>query len=188
MNRLSQRNSSWGNIPLGFTNTYNPFLIKDYGCTITSIAMILGTTPDVVNARLKALPQGQGFSGSLVVWAGIEKAFPGVKARRVTHYDNNDVKNNVPNVLVEVPANAIGGTGKHWVVFVGNQKCYDPWTGLERSTSDFTRYAPGATGYCVITGKWNQPLSGNVTKQTLKDIVDGPGSDGDKLIKIRSLL
>ncbi len=146
MQILGQRDDRWGNIKLGYSNT----LIRDYGCTITCLAMILSTTPDVVNERLKSV---NGFaSGNLIIWAKIEEAFPGIKQRRVWSYNNDDVKANVGHVLVEVPAKPIGGTGSHWVVYIGNQRLYDPWTGRERPTSDF----PGQTGYCVITGSWQQ--------------------------------
>lgn len=179
MTRLSQRDLRWGGMYQGFSNLY----IRDYGCTITCLAMIIGTTPDVVNQRLKAV---NGFLGALVIWGKIEEAFPGIKAKRVWSYDNTDVLANVPNVLVEVPAYPIGGTGKHWVVFIGNHRLNDPWTGLERATSDF----PNPSGYCVLTGKWNQPtpIMGTIDKATIAGIVNGSGSDGDKLIKIRALL
>ena len=148
MTRLSQRDIKWGGQYLGFSTTY----IRDFGCTITCLAMIIGTTPDVVNQRLKAV---NGFLGNLVIWAKIPEAFPGITIKRVWSYNNDEVKANVPNVLVEVPPQAIGGTtGKHWVVFLGNQRCNDPWTGLERATSDFTNYYPGASGYCLVLGKW----------------------------------
>lgn len=148
MQILSQRDNRWGNLFLGNSNTY----IKDYGCTITSLAMIIGTTPDVINARLKAV---QGFAnGNLVIWGKIPEAFPGISINRVWSYNNDDVKNNVPNVLVEVPPNAIGGvSGKHWVVFVGDGMCNDPWTGSKRPTNDFLKYGD-ATGYCTVKGKW----------------------------------
>lgn len=144
MQILSQRDPKWGNINLGTSNTF----IKDNGCTITCIAMIIGTTPDVVNNRMNAVA---GFAnGNLVIWAKIAEAFPGITVRRVWTYDNTDVLANVPNVLVEVDATPIGGTGKHWVVYIGNKRLYDPWTGTERPTSDF----PGQSGYCVLTGTW----------------------------------
>jgi hypothetical protein len=135
--------------------------------------MIIGTTPDVVNQRLKAV---NGFLGNLVIWAKIPVAFPGIQVRRVFSYNNDDVKNNVPNVLAEVPSTAIGGTtGKHWVVFIGNQRCNDPWTGLERATSDFTSYYPGASGYCVLTGKWTGlppvPLTDEQKEQKIREIL-----------------
>ena len=164
MTPLSQRNPLWGNKYLGFSNTY----IRDYGCTITGLSMILGTTPDVVNDRLKAV---NGFAnGNLVIWSKIPEAFPGISQRRIWTYNNDDVKNNVPNVMVEVPPNAIGGvSGKHWVVFIGNQECLDPWTGSKRPTNDFLKYGD-ATGYCVIGGKWEQPSSEPMATITQKEL------------------
>lgn len=144
MTVLGQRDPKWANIKLGFSNTY----IKDYGCTITCLAMIIGTTPDVVNDRMKAV---NGFAqGNLVIWDKIPAAFPGIQIQRVWSYNNDDVKAHIPNVLVEVPAVPIGGTGSHWVVYIGNQKLNDPWLGKERPTSDF----PNPTGYCNVTGRW----------------------------------
>lgn len=178
MQRLSQRSTQWGNLFLGNSNTY----IKDYGCVITCLAMIIGTTPDVVNARLKAVG---GFSGNLVIWAKIEQAFPGIKARRVWSYNNEDVKKNTPNVLVEVPAYPIGGYGKHWVVFLGNQRLNDPWTGLERPTNDF----PNPSGYCVITGRWNQATDNNtILLNAVKAVYDGNETPGTKIAKIRDIV
>ena len=140
-----QRDPRWGKKTLGNSLT----LIEDFGCTISAIGNIIGVTPDVVNERLKSV---DGFLVNLVIWAKIEEAFPGIKIRRVWTYNNDDVKTNVPNVIVEVPALPIGGHGSHWVQYKGNQKLNDPWTGKERPTSDF----PNPTGYCVITGKWTQ--------------------------------
>lgn len=146
MQILSQRDNRWKNIKLGFSDT----TIGDYGCTVTALAMILGTTPDVINDRLKTV---NGFAqGNLVIWGKLEEAFPGIKIKRVWTYDNEDVKANVPNVLVEVDGKPIGGY-RHWVVFIGAKKLYDPWTGTERPTSDF----PNPLSYCVIGGKWNKP-------------------------------
>lgn len=144
MNLLSQRDLKWANIKLGFSDS----TIGLYGCTITCLAMIIGTTPDVVNDRLKAV---NGFaSGNLLIWSKIPEAFPGITINRVWSYINDDVLAHVPNVLVEVPAAPIGGNGSHWVVYIGDHKLNDPWTGTERPTSDF----PNPTGYCTITGAW----------------------------------
>lgn len=177
MTRLSQRDTRWGGLFLGFSNTY----IRDYGCTITCLAMIIGTTPDVVNARLKAV---SGFSGNLVIWGKIAEAFPGIQVRRVYAYNNDDVKNNVPNVLVEVPAYPIGGYGKHWVVYIGNQKLNDPWTGLERATSDF----PNPTGYCVITGKWNQTVGDDIIVSQIQAVINGSDAPTNKISKNIAIL
>ena len=151
-----QRNPEWINTKLGTSNT----TIGDYGCTISVIGNILGVDPVVVNDRMKAV---SGFSnGNLVIWAKIEEAFPGIKIRRVWSYDNADVLANVPHVIVEVPGAPIGGTGSHWVQFLGNKRLNDPWTGKERPTSDF----PNPTGYCVITGTWTVPEQmANVTQK-----------------------
>lgn len=158
MQILGQRDPKWGDIKLGTSNTF----IKDYGCTITCIAMIVGTTPNIVNDRMKAV--GGFANGNLVIWDKIPQAFPGVNVKRVWSYDNADVLANVPNVLVEVPGKYIGGTGKHWVVYVGNKKMYDPWTGKERPTSDM----PEQSGYCVLTGKWNAAPTPPSTSDTYK--------------------
>lgn len=142
---LSQRDKRWKDITLGTKGT-----IGDYGCTITCLAIIIGTTPDVINERLKAV---NGYAeGNLVIWAKIEEAFPGIKIKRVWSYNNDDVLKNVPNVLVEVDGKPIGGY-RHWVVFVGGKKMIDPWDGVQKSTSSY----PSPLSYCVIGGKWNKP-------------------------------
>lgn len=139
MTNNNQRDSRWANIPVGFGEQ----TIGQVGCTISVIGDILDLSPDAVNEALKRV---NGFSVNLVIWSKIEEAFPGVKVRRVWAYNNEDVLVNVPNVIVEVPANPIGGRGSHWVRYIGNHQLEDPWTGAVRPTSDF----PNPTGYCVI--------------------------------------
>ena len=179
-----QRDPRWGNIKLGYSNTY----IRDYGCTISAIGNVIGVTPDVVNERMKAVG---GFAfGNLVIWDKIPQAFPGIKVRRVWTYDNLDVKANTPNVIVEVPGQAIGGTGKHWVQFIGNLKCNDPWTGRTRPTADFTGFG-ALTGYCVITGSWNSvptPPTDDVLVNKIKAVIDSQDSPRIKIAKIREIL
>jgi hypothetical protein len=143
---LSQRDKRWGSIKLGTSDT----TISGYGCTITCISMIIGTTPDVANERLKAV---NGYAqGNLVIWDKLAEAFPGIKIKRVWSYDNADVLANVPNVLVEVDGKPIGGY-RHWVVYIGSKKMIDPWDGTEKSTTSY----PSPVSYCVILGKWNKP-------------------------------
>lgn len=142
----SQRDKRWKDIKLGTSDT----TIGGYGCTITCISMIIGTTPDVANERLKAV---NGYAqGNLVIWDKLAEAFPGIKIKRVWSYDNVDVLANVPNVLVEVDGKPIGGY-RHWVVYIGNKRLVDPWTGMEGATSQY----PSPLSYCVILGKWNKP-------------------------------
>lgn len=143
----NQRDPRWAHIGLGDGST----TIGYSGCTVSAIGDVLGLTPDVVNEKLKAVG---GFLGALVIWAKIEEAFPGVKINRVWSYNNDDVLTHVPNVIVEVPAAPIGGSGSHWVNYIGNHQLKDPWTGTVRPTSDF----PNPTGYCVIdTSNYSAP-------------------------------
>lgn len=180
MNNINnnQRDPRWANIPVGFGIQ----TISQIGCTISVIGDILGITPDVVNERLKAV---NGFAnGNLVIWAKIAEAFPGIAVRRVWSYNNDDVKANVPNVIVEVPAAPIGGRGSHWVNYIGNHQLKDPWTGSIRATSDF----PNPTGYAVITGTWNQSVGDDVKINEIKSVIDQPGTPHDKLTKIDAIL
>lgn len=182
---LSQRDPRWGEIPVGFGIAK----IKDVGCTITVLAEILGTTPDVVNERMKAV---KGFSdgrtigkGNLLVWSYIAKAFPGVSAWRYYGYDNTKVKAAVPNVIVEVPGLPIGGRDKHWVRYVGNQKLHDPWTGRERPTSDFL----GASGFTIITGTWSKPgLTKDQALAEIKKIAYGTQDDSTARQQVKDVL
>lgn len=126
---LNQRDNRWSRIQLGSSNT----TIGSHGCTITCIAMLVGTTPDVVNRELKRVG---GFAlGNLVIWSKVPQAFPQLEfVKRVNYYNNNDVKNNLP-CLVEVDFDGSPRTfGNHWVVFIGNQRLLDPWTGQNRPT------------------------------------------------------
>lgn len=69
MNSYSQRDERWADLGIGTP-------MHDYGCLVTSIAMILGKTPDRV---LKALNRGDCFDryGSLI-WAAAVKVL-GIK-------------------------------------------------------------------------------------------------------------
>ena len=177
MTPLSQKDKRWGSLKLGFSDT----TIAQYGCTITALSMILGSTPDVVNERLKAV---QGFAqGNLVIWAKLEEAFPGIKIKRVWSYDNADVLANVPNVLVEVDGKPIGGY-RHWVVFIGNKKMIDPWDGKEKPTSSY----PNPLSYCVIGGKWNKPSPQSNLQAELDKVREARDNHHNDLMKIKDAL
>lgn len=163
MQILSQRDARWKNLKLGFSKTLT---IGDYGCTITCLAMYLNTTPDVVNERLKSV---NGFAQeTLVIWAKVAEAFPGASITKIGWtYDNNDVKNNLP-ALVEVDFDGTPRTDdRHWVVYVGNQKLYDPWTGTERPTSTYP-----ALSYRLIKGTWNQKLPDDIFMNKVREIAN----------------
>lgn len=165
---MSQRD--YPNIKLGFSN----LTIASDGCTITAIARILGTTPDVVNERMKSV---NGFSdgktlgkGALVVWDKIKEAFPGTQVHRVWTYNNDDALRNVPNVIVEVDGAPIGGA-RHWLQYLGNQKAYDPWDGKIKSTASYQ----SPISYCII-----KPPS--TTPKTEDPMVCDPKSVRDMLV------
>ena len=141
---LSQRDSRWSKQQLGTSNT----TIGGFGCTITSIAMLVGTTPDVVNRELKRV--GGFANGNLVIWSKVPIAFPQlIFVKRVNYYNNDDVKTNLP-CLVEVDFDGSPNTfGNHWVVFIGNKRLLDPWTGQNRPTSTYKILK----GYAVLTPK-----------------------------------
>jgi len=135
----NQRDNQWASIPLGFPK--HGQTIGIYGCTVSVIGDLADLTPKEVNERLQKV---NGFSESMVVWTKIQEAIPWIKFEwRGTTYDNAKVASNLP-CLVEVDGKRIGGT-KHWVLYIGNQRMYDPWVGTEKATS---YYPP--TGYCII--------------------------------------
>lgn len=138
---VSQRDPKWSTIKLGTSDV----TIGGYGCTITSLGYLVGLTPDKVNERMNAV--GGYANGNLVIWKKIQEAI-GVTCYRYYGWDNQKVLDAITTngaVLGEVDGAAIGGTGKHWIVLTGNKKCQDPWTGVERPTSDFS-----FTGYTTV--------------------------------------
>jgi|GEM_PF-1781528 len=140
---LSQRDPRWSGTQLGTSSA----TIGTHGCTITSLAVILGTTPDVVNQKLLAV---NGYAqGNLVIWSKIAEAFPGTFVKRGWEYNNDEVVANIP-CLVEVDGTSIGGV-RHWVVFIGNQQMIDPWTGTIRPTNIYP-----VKGFAII----KPPLQG----------------------------
>lgn len=144
---ISQRDPRWANKTLGFSTS----TIGGYGCTLTCLTS-LAKLSDVgqVNEMLKALgnynattnPNG-AFLGSLIVWANVGKALKNLSYNgRFYMYDNIGVANYVYNkktpVVVQVDATPIGAPrSDHYVLYLGDQKLMDPWTGSIRPTSDF---------------------------------------------------
>lgn len=144
---LSQRNPAWGSKTLGFST----LKIKDYGCTLVSLCMLLNYidnanyTPDQVNERLKKV---KAFSGALLYWSRVPLAYPSLKwVKRAYNYNNVEVGwyvygKKLP-VMVEVNASSIGAP-RHWILFKGDRKANDPWTGTEIATSKYP-----LTGYSL---------------------------------------
>lgn len=143
MNILGQRDIRWKNKTInGTTST-----IGNYGCTLTCLAMLADTTPDIVESKLE-------FSVDRIIWTSINKTdlpirFPDMG--RAYIYDNDKVKEAIDKnggCLVEVDFDGVISTpnDRHWVLFVGNGKAYDPWTGTEILTTKYSILK----GYCII--------------------------------------
>ncbi len=139
---LSQRDPQWSNQRLGWGST-NTSTIGSHGCTISSLASLLNTTPDIVN---KKLIEVKGYASSkttpntfnLLWWTKIKEAFPQVK-EVIRYYDyNNDIAiveiEQNGGILVEVDGSRIGAS-RHWVLYIGNGQMMDPWFGTVKSTS-----------------------------------------------------
>lgn len=129
----SQRDWRWYWKRVGFGSGH----FGNVGCTVTALTSLLfvagyDLTPPQVAERLRAV---NGFIGDLLYWAKVEKAFPKIKFQwRFYKYNNTKVKKLVDKgvpVLVEV---LLKGS-RHWVLFLGDQKMSDPWTGKVVSTS-----------------------------------------------------
>lgn len=160
---VSQRDSRWANIILGFSST----TIGGYGCTITCLTMFLNylglrITPAEVNQRLKdgggyAAPASNPTQKNLLVWAKLPEIFTEVKLKFVYRhysYDNAIVSAQIDKgfpVLVEVD---FDGTDRqddrHWVLYKGGQKMNDPWP-VEPSERPTTAYK--AIGCTILEGE-----------------------------------
>jgi hypothetical protein len=144
---LSQRDPRWKNEKLGTSNE----TIGNKGCTISCLSMCIASqglnyTPSGMS---KQLVQVKGFlNGNLLLWGRINAAFPKFKAYRYPTYDNakalESLSKGMP-VLVEVNAAKIGAP-KHWILFIGDKKAVDPWTGTIIPTSTYP-----LTGMAIIT-------------------------------------
>jgi len=169
MEILSQRDPRWKSIVLGKSNTK----IGGYGCTITCVAMLAGLTPDVVNARLNevggyAAPDNAPTQKNLINWYKVNAAIPELQFQsrvRSMDYDAvNGAVNNFGACLVEVDFDGARGNLRHWVLWVGGGRMYDPWTGTEE---DLGKYEP--IGFAIIA---KEPEMSERQKQILSRIGD----------------
>jgi hypothetical protein len=120
------------------------------GCTVTALTSLLfkagyDLKPDQVAKKLRVV---NGFTGDLLYWNKVEKAFPKVHFQwRFYKYDNKGVKELVDKgtpVMVEV----LMYGSRHWVLYIGDKMMIDPWVGKAVSTS---KYIP--IGYAVFSLK-----------------------------------
>jgi len=183
MTTLSQRDMRWASVKLGFSTTST---IGNYGCLITCFSMIGDTTPDDFNARLKAV---QGFSNDLVIWAKVKEVIP-YSFTPIKAYDNTAVlaeieKNQFCLVEVDFDGKISSPNDTHFVLYIGNKQCLDPWTGIQKNTS----YYPLVKGYSSCT-KLSTPapttIPAEITDQTKIPIGGDWGSP--ELQALRSML
>jgi copper chaperone CopZ len=153
MTPYSQRDNKWKDDKMGSGTLGN------FGCAVTCISMMSEITPAVMNNEIKSVG---GYQDNMLIWEKLDliKGLDFIK--RVRAYENTEVANNLP-CLVEVNGAPIGGT-THWVLYIGNQRCWDPWDGKEKPI-----------GYSVI--KWKapavEPLPCVITDQTKIPQLDG---------------
>lgn len=126
---FSQRDSRWGNQHIGLSNS----LMKNYGCAVTSVAMVLRYHG--VDISPGTLAQQPIFYHDLIVWP---KSWKGVKLASSTGHGNIDwnvvdkeLKNKNP-VIVFVKSTKRGAG--HYVVIHGKDKdgeyvVHDPYWG-----------------------------------------------------------
>jgi hypothetical protein len=134
MKLYSQRDTRWRDEYMGNGT------LGQYGCLVTCISMISETDPDVLNREIKSIG---GYDDNNLIWDKLDNIKGLDFIKRVRIYDNTDVLNNIP-CIVEVDGTPIGGI-THWVLYIGNKRCYDPWDAEEKATS---RYNP--IGYAVV--------------------------------------
>ena len=129
----SQRDIRW------FWKKVNYNYFGRIGCTVTALTSLLfvagyDLTPPQVAEKLRAV---KAFQGDLLIWSRVHLAFPKLKfVWRGYKYENSKVKESIEKktpVLVEV---LLSGS-RHWVLFLGDQKMMDPWTGKVESTSKY---------------------------------------------------
>ena len=179
MKLYGQRDIRWKDKKIGNSNSS----IGDYGCVITCLAMLAGITPDDINTRLASV---NGYQIDLILWQKIKEAVSWLELEwRGYSYDNDkvlDAINRFGGCMVEVDYDGKIDTpkDKHWVLFIGNQRMYDPWTGRECATSKY----PIKTGYSIIK-VYNKPIEvpeENMTeaeKKILQFIKETGATEGD---------
>ena len=164
--------------------------IGGYGCALVDLTALSGRT-DIIAANDSFIKNKVFVQDNLVDWTRVPLAFPNLKfVFRSWVYDNNQVRNWIYNkkyaVIVEVDAAPIGSPkGSHFVIYLGDQKCFDPWTGKIESTYKY----PNPKGYVLYE---ISPIATPlpiimIPSNKILEIRNGPGSDGDKLDKITAL-
>lgn len=183
MKTLSQRDPRWASKKLG----YGSGTIGDYGCTLTSLAMMAGLSPDALNEMLKGSSfADSAFAGAtknLIWWTRLEKYTNGlIKFHwRGYGYDEKRILNAVAKYgacLIEVDFDGTGhNENKHWIVSIGNRKANDPWSGNEVPTNKYSKW----TGWAEI--EINKPSTVKDTNMSDTNLMQIEKKDFEKLRK-----
>jgi hypothetical protein len=135
-------------VPIANTLGTSKLSIASYGCALTCLAVLAGrtdlTTVNDLLVKAGAIVNDKGGpdNASLVYWVKVPGALPNLKfVWRGWSYDNAKVRDWIAKgypVIVQVDAAPIGAPrSTHFVVYLGDQKLFDPWTGKIRPTWDF---------------------------------------------------
>lgn len=163
----SQRDKRWGHIKIGLSNSR----IKDYGCFITALGMMINKNPKQVN---EILTKARAYNYDLV---------NSPKAAKALGLEYKGITTTPPKFMcpAEVDFSPAPGIQHHFVVFNGN--CiYDPWTGKKESLKK----------YRIINYRLFKQKSMNknfkkifkyVQKLLEKDFGDNPNDKETKIIK-----
>lgn len=137
----SQRDARWAKDQHGTSQ----FTLGQTGCVVTGLAMVFkyfgfNSDPKLLNS---ILTKGKGYAyGNLVIWSKVAELTGTKFVKRTSPYNNVDVWTQINvfkrPVLVECIAPKGVPGGKHWVVFIGDRKAVDPWTGSIEPTSKYT--------------------------------------------------
>lgn len=139
MTPLSQRDPRWSGIKINGTI----YTIGTDGCLLTCLAMIAGLLPDVVASKI-------GFNGAQVAWTGLDKV--GLELIEKNNvYNNEAVKKIIEQygfciVRVDWDGSPKSTGDTHFVLYIGNGKLIDPWTGTIEPTSKYSL----PTGYRAV--------------------------------------
>ncbi len=167
LNYLSQRDPRWKNEKLGFDDTIT---IGTDGCTLTCLTMLVNgygfnETPSSMNQKLKAMGEGNGFLGGLIVWTGLPRAFPNISFQRIVICRDQPAPLDAINasldagqpVIVEVDRSSSEGLQNHWVILhkrLGNDySMLDPfpYPADNKETAMLARFGEGRESWEVIT-------------------------------------
>ena len=136
MTPYSQRDTRWKDVEINGTK----LTIGTDGCYLTCLGMVTDTTPDWVVKKI-------GFNGAQINYTGLDKIGLELVEKSNT-YDDVRVKEHIANngfcvVRVDWDGSPKSTEDTHFVLFIGNKRMIDPWTGNECAT---TKY-PLLTGY-----------------------------------------